>query len=255
MKRMLFVGVALAGALLAWSGASVAVERAKAEDPKVTAARLNAQLGIAYLTENKIEPARERIERALVQNPRDPNVQTAAGLLYERLNDEKRADRAYSAAVRLAPKNPDMQNNYAVFQCRRGQHAKGQQLFEQAAKNPLYRTPAVAYANAGVCARGAKDLATAEKYFRQALQIEPTYPDALLQLADITFERGQGLQARAFLQRYFIAAPPTPDALSLGIRVERALGDVAAATDYETRLKRDFPRSEQARKLADVQGG
>lgn len=255
MKRMLLVGVALAGALFAWSASSSAQSRAKAEDPKATAARYNAQLGIAYLTENKVEAAREKIERALEQNPRDPGVQTAAGLLYERLNDERRADRAYSAAVRLAPKNPDMQNNYAVFQCRRGQHAKGQKLFEQAARNPLYRTPAVAYANAGVCARSAKDLERAEKYFREALKLQPDYPDALLQLADITFERGQGLQARAFLQRYFAAAPATPDALALGVRVERALGDVAAANDYESRLKRDFPRSDQARQLSGVQGG
>lgn len=255
MKRMLYVGVALAGALLAWAAPAAAWERAKQEDSKHTAARYNAQLGIAYLTDNKIEAAREKIERALAQNPRDSSVQTAAGLLYERLNDEKRADRAYSAAVKLAPKSPDMQNNYAVFQCRRGQHAKGQKLFEQVAKNPLYRTPAVAYANAGVCARGARDLVQAEKYFRQALKIEPTYPDALLQLADITFERGEGLQARAFLQRYFMTAPATPDSLALGMRVERALGDVTAANDYETRLKREFPRSEQARSLSNVQGG
>ena len=57
------------------------------------------------------------------------------------------------------------------------------------------------------------------------------------------------------VERYFAAAPATPDALALGVRVERALGDVAAANDYESRLKRDFPRSEQARQLSGVQGG
>lgn len=250
MKRTLLVGLAFAACVGAWSPASFAQGESKAE-----AARYNAQLGIAYMKEGKLEVARDKIERALEQNPRDAAVQTAAALLYERLRDEKRADKAYSAALRLDARNPEMQNNYAVFQCRRGQHAKGQKLFEQAAKNPLYRTPAVAYANAGVCARSANDLPRAEEYFRQALSIQGTYPDALLQLADLSFTRGNGLQARAFLQRYFASAPATPDALALGVRVERALGDVAAANDYATRLKRDFPTSEQARQIAGVQGG
>lgn len=255
MKRTLLLGIAFAACVLAWSGHALAQRKDDSNDPKAQAARYNAQLGIAYLKENRLEIARDKIERALQQNSRDAAVQTAAGLLYERLNEEKRADKAYSTALRLDPKNPEMQNNYAVFQCRRGQHAKGTKLFELAAKNPLYRTPAVAYANAGVCARGANDLPTAEEYFRKALSIQPAYPDALLQLADLTFTRGNGLQARAFLQRYFASAPATPDALALGVRVERALGDVAAANDYASRLKRDFPMSEQARQISNVQGG
>jgi type IV pilus assembly protein PilF len=250
MTRRILSGIAIAGVLLAGAGAAVAGADSAAE-----AARYNAQLGIAYLKQGKLEIARDKVERALSQNSRDAVVQTAAALLYDRLGDERRADRAYSAALRLDSRNPDMQNNYAVFQCRRGEHAKGEKLFEQAAKNPMYRTPAVAYANAGVCARGANDLARAEEYFRKALALQPTYPDALLQLADLAFARGNGLQARAFLERYFTSTPATPDALALGVRVERSLGDTAAANDYAARLKRDFPSSQQARDLAAVQGG
>jgi type IV pilus assembly protein PilF len=242
--------LAILVACAALAGAAHAQERAKSEDPSVTAARYNAQLGIEYLKANNVTAAQEKIDRALQQNAKDPTVHTAAAFLYERLREPKKADSHYARALRLDPKNPQMQNNYAVFLCRNGEHAKGKKLFEQAATNPRYRTPEVAYANAGVCARSAKDLAAAEKNFRQALSLRPTMPDALLQMADLSLESGNGLQARGFLQRFFQAAAETPDALLLGVRIESALGDTAAANDYAARLRKGFPASEQARQLA-----
>lgn len=242
--------LAILVACAALAGTAHGQERAASEDPDVTAARYNAQLGIEYLKANNVTAAQEKIEKALQQNPKEPAVHTAAALLYERLRDPKKADTHYSRALRLDPDNPQMQNNYAVFLCRSGEQAKGRKLFEKAATNPRYRTPEVAYANAGVCARSAKDLASAEKNFRQALALRPTMPDALLQMADISFERGNGLQARAFLQRYFQATAATPDALLLGVRIERSLGDISAANEYAAQLKKSFPASEQARQLA-----
>jgi type IV pilus assembly protein PilF len=245
----------LAAALVAVPMFAAAQSRAEPENTRNQAARYNTQLGIAYLKQDNLPAAQEKIDKALEQNPRDPNAHIAAALLYERLRDPRKADQHYSRALRLDPKNPDMQNNYAVFLCRSGQQAKGHKLFDQAANNAMYRTPEVAWANAGVCARSAKETARAEEYFRKALKIQPTMPDALLQMADLSFEQGNGLQARAFLQRYFQASPATPDALLLGVRVERSLGDTATANDYASRLRTSFPSSEQARQLAGAQGG
>jgi type IV pilus assembly protein PilF len=238
-------------ALSALPGLAAAQARAPSEDPSVAAARYNTQLGIEYLKQNNVAAAQEKIERALEQNPKDAGAHTAAGLLYERLREPKKADQHYARALRLDPKNPLMQNNYAVFLCRSGESQKGRKLFEQAATNPLYRTPEVAYANAGVCARSAKDLDSAELNFRKALQLRPTMAEALLQMADLAQERGNGLQARAFLQRYLQAGPVTADALLLGVRIERGLGDARAAGEFETRLRKEFPGSQQAGQIAD----
>ena len=219
------------------------------EDPRLTAARLNAQLAVGYLKQNDIALAREKIEKALAQNPRDAGVQTSAGLVYERLQDSERADRHYATALKLDPDSPDAQNNYAVFLCRNGHAPAGQKLFEQAARNPAYGTPEVAYANAGVCARGASDLPRAEAFFRKALQARADFPDALLQLADLTYARGGGLAARGLLERYFRIAPATAESLLLGVHIERLLGDSEAIMRYQNQLQKDFPDSEQAREL------
>jgi type IV pilus assembly protein PilF len=234
--------------------AAVAAPTAQDEAPMVTAARLNAQLAVAYLKQNDIAVAREKIEKALTQNPKDATVQMSAGLVFERLQDAERADRHYATALKLEPGNPDVQNIYAVFQCRNGRPVQGQKGFEQVARNPAYSTPEVAYANAGVCARGAGDLARAEAFFRKALKVRPDFPDALLQLADLTYTTGGGLGARALLERYFRVAPASADALMLGVRIERALGDVEAATRYQNQLQKDFPDSEQARELRSRAG-
>jgi type IV pilus assembly protein PilF len=214
-----------------------------------TAARLNAQLAIGYLKQGDVGAAREKIEKALRENERDAAVQTAAALVYERLQQHDVADRHYAQAVKLEPKNPDLQNNYAVFQCRNGRGSEGQKLFEAAARNPAYSTPEVAFANAGVCARSAGDKAKAETYFRRALDLRSDFPDALLQLADLSFQKGNGLAARGLLARYFQVAPRTVDALALAIKVERAQGDESEARRYAEELQRNYPDSPQAREL------
>lgn len=236
-------------------GAAAAGPSAPSQDPKVTAARLNAQLAIAYLKQNDIATAQEKIDKALTQNPHDPAVQVSAGLVYERLQMLDKADHFFATALRLDARNPDMINTYAVFQCRRGHYAEGQKLFEQAARSPAYTTPEVAYANAGVCARSAKNLPQAEELFRKALAARSDYPDALLQLADISFERGAALAARGLLDRYFNVAQSTAEALFLAVKVERSLGDAQAADRYRSQLQKEFPASEQARQLRSGVGG
>ena len=243
-------------ALLVVTAAAVRAEpQAPSEKPMVTAARLNAQLAVAYLQQGDIAVAQEKIDRALTQNPRDAAVQLSAALVYERLQQPARAAGFYAAAFKIQPHNPDLLNSYAVFECRSGHFAQGQKLFEQAARNAAYTTPEVAFANAGVCARSAGNLVRAEELFRKALDLRPDFPDALLQLADLSFTRGAGLPARGLLERYFQVAPPTPDALSLGLRIERALGDRGAAARYAGQLQHDFPDSEQARQLRSSAGG
>jgi type IV pilus assembly protein PilF len=254
MKRLTVLAVLAVLALVATAGFA-AEPRAPSEDSKATAARFNAQLAVAYLKQNDVVEARTKIEKALQQNSRDAAVQSTAGLVYERLQEPEQADRHYSAALRLEPKNPDMLNNYAVFQCRRGQWEKGQKLFEEAAKSPSYATPEAAYANAGVCARSAGNLPRAEELFRKALAIRPDYPDALLQMTDLTLARGAAPLAHIFLQRYFTSSPATPEALLLGVRVERAVGDHAEESRYAIQLRHDFPDSEQARQLRSGAGG
>lgn len=232
---------------LAAGCASTATQGQKVSDQD--AARYNVQLGMSYLQRGDLEGAREKLERAAQQDPSLPAAHAALGILYERAGDGRRAGEHLRRATRLAPDDPNMLNNYGGFLCRQGDRREGIRHFDLAAGNPYYRTPEAALTNAGVCARGIPDPDAAENYFRRALDANRNYADALLQLADLSLETQRALQARAFLQRYEAVSTASPFSLLLGHRIEIAAGDRQSASEYASRLRREFPDSREAREL------
>jgi type IV pilus assembly protein PilF len=219
---------------------------------KSNAAAVNTQLGIAYLRQGQLALAKEKLERAEKQNPRDPNVHSALALLNERLGKPAEVDRHYRTAVRLAPQNPDISNNYAVYLCRSGRTEEGMRRFLDAARNPLYRTPEAAYANAGVCLRNAKRFEEAQANFKRALEIRPNFAEAVFQLGELQLDRGNVTDARTQVDRFLSAFEATPDLLLLAVRATHALGDRLAAERYARRLRLEFPESRQTRAIPDL---
>lgn len=223
-----------------------------AQSANEEAAGYNVQLGLGYLQENNLQLAKEKLERAEGEAPHDFKVHSAEGLLYERLGDPKRADEEFRTALRYAPKDPDVANNYAVFLCRQNRSQEGVKYFMQAAQNPFYRTPEAAYTNAGVCLRAAHRDDEAKQSFERALTIKPNFAEAAYQLSDLEFERGHLVEARAALTHYTDTYEPTADLLLLGVRIARAQGDRVTAEHYARSLRMDFPTSEQTRALSDL---
>jgi type IV pilus assembly protein PilF len=210
------------------------------------AAAVNVQLAIEYMKIGKLAAARETIERGLKQDPENANVQSTAGLIYERLNEMSKAQKAYSTAARLGRQDPNIQNNYAGFLCRTGKAEAGEKLFDEVARNPAYQTPEVALVNAGVCVEAVGDALDAERYFNKALAIRPNLPDAILQLGNLAIKRGDAEQALGYAQRYLAASPASPEVLWLAYRAQRKLGDATAAAGFARRIQVEFPNSEQA---------
>lgn len=207
------------------------------------AARVNTRLGVEYMQQGDTKSAREKLERAVAQDSSYPDAQAALALLYAQTGENDKADRHYQRALDLDPENASLLNNYGVFLCERKQVQRAEGYFRRAAENPRYPTPEVAYTNAGVCMRHVPDMARAETYFRQALQRNPQFPDALGQMALMSVDQGNYLNARGFLQRYQTVAKPTREILQLAIRTEMALGDRAAAVRYSQQLQNEFPGS------------
>lgn len=228
-------------------------EKTMSRSEREQAAKINAQLGMTYMRQDDLVTARQKIEKALEQDSHSTEAQMAAGFLYDRLGEDRKAETHFELAIKYGRDNPDSLNNFAVFLCRKGDKKRGEAYFLQAAESPLYRTPDVAYSNAGRCARADERGKDAEKYFRKALAIRPDQQDALFQLADLSHESGNNLQARAFLQRYLAVAPTSSQSLWLGYRIEKALGDSQQAQDYARRLTRDFATSTEAGKLLEAE--
>jgi type IV pilus assembly protein PilF len=221
----------------------------KGENAEVTAAKYNIQLGTAYLQQGNYALAKDKLERALKQNPKDPDVHTSLGLLYDRTGDVKGADKHFKEALRLAPDKPDLSNNYAVYLCKNGRVDEGVERFTAVANNKYYRTPEVALTNAGVCLLSAKRLDEAEKRFVGAIRARPNYSDATVQLANVHLERNQVAEARKVVDTYLNAFKPQADVLYSGVIVARAAKDRMSEEKYSRALRLDFPDSPQARAL------
>lgn len=218
-------------------------------DEHNTPAEINAQLGLDYLQQGDVDIAIQKLKRAQEQNPNLAATYHYYGLLYQRLSSWDLADQNFKHALDLAPHDAAIQNNYGAFLCDRGRYREAEKLFLEAAQSPEYKRSYEAYENAGLCAQRIPDKKKAEQYFRRALEINPVLPTSLFNMAQLSFEDGEYLKARAFLQRYHAVVSPSPQTLFLGVRVERALGDAAAAERFRRRLSADFPQSEEAKKL------
>lgn len=243
-----FAAAALMVTLLSACGTTGMQDEQAAE-----AAELYVQLGAAYMREGQLDVAQEKLRHAVQIDPDNSLAHSALGVLYERLGDHALAEQHYQSSVGGANQDPLAENNYGAFLCRLGRYAEAEKHFLAAAKNPLYDSPAVAYSNAGNCARRIPDLARAERYFRSALKVDSKLPAALLGMAKISQEAENYLSSRAYLQRYLEVSDHTAETLWLGIVNERALGDQDVVASYSLLLKATYPDSEQTGWLLELE--
>lgn len=214
-------------------------------------ARLNVELGKAYIHEGDYKQAMTKLQRAIDDSPNYPEAHGTLAILHWRLGEQDKAEREFREAVRLDPDDPQFHNNYGVFLCEQKRYEQAEEQFMLALANPLYETPEYAYTNAGLCALRRPDPELAEKHFRAALRKNPKFPPALLKMGEISYEGQHYLQARAYLQRYAEVGQATAESLWLGVRTERKLGDRDAAATYALRLRSKFPDAEQTRLLLE----
>ncbi|MFW2404737.1 MAG: type IV pilus biogenesis/stability protein PilW [Gammaproteobacteria bacterium] len=230
--------------------------RVQPKEQPEEAASLNVDLGVGYLRQGDLQSAQSKLEKAVELDPDNVTAHRALGLVYETLGDSKGAEKHYRKAVSLASNDPETLNSLGVFLCRNDATVKeALENFNRAIAIPqskYFSNKAMLNTNAGVCAKSV-DLALAENYLRAALNFDNQYPDALLQLADVAYQRENYLQSRAFLQRYAAVSRPTPAALWLSFQVETAMGDRKAAEDHASSLRTDFPESVETRMLLELE--
>ncbi len=222
------------------------------------AARLNTELGKAYIRERKYELALRKLRKALAQDPDYSIAHGTIAILYERLGKFADAERHFRRALTLAPDNSRIRNNYGAMLCRIGKVDAAEKQFLLAVKNPLYRNKEIALTNAGLCVLRKKDLKKAEAYFRRALRYNPKFYLALFNMARLSYQQGFYLPARAFLQRYLEVARHSPPSLWLGYLIESKLGNANRSASYALLLRSKYPRSVETRMLLELekkQGG
>jgi type IV pilus assembly protein PilF len=215
-------------------------------------ARAHTDLGAAYYQQGKLEIALDEFSRSVEIDANYGQAYNGLGLVFAALGEDAKADANFKKAVQVQPGSSESHNNYGSFLCTHKRYDESITQFLEAVKNPLYSTPNLAYANAGICSSRKGDTKNAEIYLNKALQIEPLTHSAAQALAEIQFKRGDVPLAQKTLQNALIASP-SPETLWLGIKIARVLGDKDAEASYALELRRQYPNSEQTRMLLSGQ--
>ena len=245
--KTMTLGLAVAVGLSACSSAAVRHEEAQ----QLKSSEINTELGLSYLQERDTERALIKLTRAIEQNPENAKAHAAIAMAYDNLDRQTRARTHYARAVELDPMNSYARNAYGAYLCREGAVAEALMHFDKAVENPLYPQPEMALTNAGQCLRSDGDMVKAESYFRAALRRNPRFAQALFQMSRLSFEKGNALSARGYLQRYLAVAKHSAQTLWLGIQIERELGDRDAVASYTMLLRGQYPDSEELRLLQE----
>jgi len=221
------------------------------EADEADAAELNYQLGARYYNNGKYDLAKDRLLLSIELDPKSAISHSTLALTYEALGNQRLARESYETAIRVEPRNFEVQNTYAVFLYRQRDFSGASKHFDKAASHPENDNAEVTLTNAGMCMAEKPDLKASEAFFREALEHRAEYPDALLQLCLLKYRQQEYLASRAFLQRFMAVSDTTAGVLFLAAQIEEKLGNDRLRTEYVNRLLRDFPQSDQAKQVLE----
>ena len=234
-------------------GAQQAVSAQPAESEQQQRAKVHTELGSLYMLDGRSAIALEEARIALSADPTYAPAYNLLGLIHMVLGETRLAEDNFERALRLAPGDPEINNNFGWFLCQSGREQRAIAYFMASAKNPLYATPTKPYTNAGVCSVRLKDDKAAEEYLLTALRLSPTNTQALFWLADIAYRQGRQSEARQWTTDIEKMMEPTPEVIWLALRIERKLGNREAEARYASQLRRRFPGSPEHRLLTQGQ--
>lgn len=234
-------------------GAQQAVSAQPAENEQQQRAKVHTELGSLYMLDGRSAIALEEARIALSADPNYAPAYNLLGLTHMVLNETRLAEENFQKALRLAPGDPEISNNYGWFLCQSGREQLSISHFMAAAQNPLYTTPTKPYTNAGICSLRLKQDKAAEDYLLTALRLSPTNTQALFWLADIAYRKGRHAEARQWTTDIEKMMEPTAEVIWLALRIERKLGNREAEARYATQLRRRFLGSPEQRLLAQGQ--
>lgn len=205
-------------------------------------------LGLATqrLVSGDLAEAEKQANRALRLDPGSVDAHTVLGVIASRRGDAARAGSHYRRAAELGPERGEALNNYGAWLCANGYPAEALVWFDRAVAAPGYGSPSAARANAGGCALKSGQRERADRDLRRALEMEPDNAYALASMAEYQYGQGRFFEARAFAERRLAAAPADASVLQLAASIEEGLGDRAAASRYQQRLRAEFPQAANA---------
>jgi len=218
--------------------------------------RYRVDAATAYMKKGNTEQASVHLKRALELAPNDPTVHDTMAQMFWRNGEYDLADEHFRKAISADPKFSRGRNNYAAFLYERGDFRGAIRELEIVVSDTLYEQRAAAFANLGRAYAKIGDTKKAEEALTRAVKMDARQSGALLELAQISYDRSDYATADRYYDQYRrTGARQTPRSLLLGIRLARLAGNHDAEASYSLALKSMYPNSEEYREFTRTSGG
>lgn len=213
-------------------------------------ARARTDLAAGYYRNGQLAVALDEARRATAIDATYAEAHGLLGLIYMDMKEQRDADESFQRALKLDANNSELNNNYGYFLCNTGRERESIEYFNQAIRDPLYRTPARANQNAGACLMKVKDYEGAERYLRRSFELDAGMAVPKFLLSRLYLATNQVEKATFYYNVLAKSVESSAESLWLGLRVARANADLRTETQLANELKQRFPQSPEAAALA-----
>jgi type IV pilus assembly protein PilF len=204
-------------------------------------------LGEAFMHEGNYTAALKELLRAEELIPDDPYLQNDLGLTYMARERHDQAIAHFRKAIRLDPDYAPARNNLGTAYLAKGDWDAAIATLSELTEDLLYATPHFPLTNLGFAYYNKGNYQMAERYYRQALDLQPRYIIALRGLGRTYLAAGKISQAVETLEKAVEMAPRFP-ALYLDMaRAYAAAADLEAARDAYRKTMALAPDTDLAR--------
>ena len=83
-------------------------------------AQIRLQLAVGYFEQHQLNTALDELKQAITIDPNFADAYSVRALVYMDMGETRLADENFQTAMRLAPNNPDLNNNYGWYLYRPG---------------------------------------------------------------------------------------------------------------------------------------
>ena len=236
-QRSLAVAAVCLAVLLVGCASTADKEQAASVEQR---AALRLQLASAYYMQDQFAVALAEAEQAVQLVPDNVQVRGMRALIFAAMHQPGAAEKDFLYALRLAPHNPELSNNYGLFLCQTGRAAQSLAYFDAALQDVAYGTPELALHNAAACSLIMQDYPRAASYWLKAERIAPGVAITYAGLVRVYYQQQDYRQAAHYLERLGKVATmesQTADVLWLGIKVQHKLGDAGAEAGLGAHLR------------------
>jgi len=158
-------------------------------------------LGEAYYRNGNYTAALREFLKAEALYPDDPFLQNDLGLAYKAKRQLDLAIQHFERALEIKPDYPPAKNNLGAVYLDKQEWDTAIEYFKKVEKNLLYATPHLPLANLGWAYYNKKEYSIAERYYLEALDLEPRFVNAMRGLGLIYMATGRIEEAIKILER------------------------------------------------------